>query len=275
MMCGDDYHGYGLNKLKDGQRRHPDVSSDADSNSADSDIDEESLPVYKSPEAEPTTVFVAWPGTRSPSPSTDNSDDCVVRISRCIFVTFIEALLQVCRIRPKHPPYPTCGMTCAAKLKASGVSYPTRVSGFAESPNHLGGSNNSGGPSYSGSSGGPPPTCVVSAVSLLATESGLSHFICGQVCGVRPSYSNGNRKYPTCGLACKKKYEASGGSSRTGGPSPSGISGLFKNLTLGRNSVSTGSPASTASSVPTRKPGMCVVSSTHLRYATTYVLLCI
>jgi hypothetical protein len=89
-MSEDDYYGYGSNKLKDEQRRHTDVSSDADFNSAyGSDIDEESLPVYKSPEAEesqPTTVFVAWTSVpRSPSSSTDNSDDCVVRISSLNF----------------------------------------------------------------------------------------------------------------------------------------------------------------------------------------------
>lgn len=89
-MSGDDYHGYGSNKLKDEQRRHTDASSDADFNSAySSDIDEESLPTYESPEAEklqPTTVFVAGTNVpRSPSPSTDNSDNCVVRISSLYF----------------------------------------------------------------------------------------------------------------------------------------------------------------------------------------------
>lgn len=107
-------------------------------------------------------------------------------------------------------------------------------------------------------------------LSLLQIQA--SHFIFGQVCGVRPSYSKGGKKYPTCGLTCKKNYEASGGSSSTGGPSPSGILGLFKNLNLGRNSGSTGSSSSTASSIPTSKPGMCVVSFTRLRYATTYFL---
>jgi len=89
----------------------------------------------------------------------------------CIFATCIEALLQVCGIRPKHLPYPTCGLTCAAKLKASGGSYPTRGLGSTGSPNYLSRS------SYSGSSGGSSPMCVVSALSLLVTGSGLSFYI--------------------------------------------------------------------------------------------------
>ena len=122
----------------------------------------------------------------------------------CIFATCIEALRQVCGIRPKHPPYPTCGLTCAAKLKASSGSYYTLVLGSTRSPSYLGGSNNSDGSSYS-----------------------------------------------------------------------SGITGLLENLTLDRNSGSTASSTSTASSVLTKKPGMCVVSLTRLRYAITYFLLCI
>ena len=95
----------------------------------------------------------------------------------CIFATCIEALLQVCGIRPKHPPYPTCGLTCAAKLKASGGSYPTRSLGSTGSPSYLGGSNNSGGSSYSSSLGGSSPMCVVSTLSLSITEYGLSFYI--------------------------------------------------------------------------------------------------
>jgi hypothetical protein len=156
----------------------------------------------------------------------------------CIFATCIEALLQVCGIKPKLPRSPTCGLTCAAKLKASGGSYPTRGLGSTESPSYLGDSNKSGDSSYSGSSGGSSPMCIVSALSLFVTDSGLSFYI-GQVCGVRPRYSNGAKKYPTCGLTCKKKYEASGGSS------------------------------STDSSVPTSRLEMCVVSFTRLLYATS------
>jgi hypothetical protein len=89
-MSGDDYHGYGLDKLKDEQKDHTKVASDADFNSAyGSDIDEESLPAYESREAEErqtTTVFVAWTSVpRSPSSPTNNSDDCVVRMSSSYF----------------------------------------------------------------------------------------------------------------------------------------------------------------------------------------------
>ena len=108
----------------------------------------------------------------------------------CIFATCIEALLQVCGIRPKHPPYPTCGLTCAGILRESGGgSYPTRGLGSTGSPSYSGGSgysggssysggsNNSGGSGYSGSSGGSSPMCVVSDPSLFLTDLGLSFYI--------------------------------------------------------------------------------------------------
>lgn len=83
-MFGNDYHG--SDKLKDEQRRHTNVSSDADFNSAyGSDIDE-SLPAYESPEElQTTTVLVAWTSVSKSPSSTDNSDDCVVRMSSMYF----------------------------------------------------------------------------------------------------------------------------------------------------------------------------------------------
>lgn len=81
-MSGDDYNGYGSDKLKDEQN----VSYDADFNSAyGSDIDE-SLPAYESPEGlQTTTVLVAWTSVPRNLSSTDNLDDCVVRMSSLYF----------------------------------------------------------------------------------------------------------------------------------------------------------------------------------------------
>lgn len=87
-MTGDKYPEYGSDKSKDKQSLDADDFSDADFNSNyGSDIDEESLPAYESPAAErKTTVVVAWTSSvpRSPA-STDDSDDCVVRLSSLYF----------------------------------------------------------------------------------------------------------------------------------------------------------------------------------------------
>jgi hypothetical protein len=174
-----------------------------------------------------------------------------------IFCTCIEPLPQVCGIRPKHPGYPTCGMTCAGKLKASGGSSPQATS--TRGPSNP-------GPSYPSSpAGSSSPMCVVSASSLCYRFRFLI-LLSGKVCGIRPSFNKGGKKYPTCGLTCKAKYEA-GGYSSPGGQNPGGLSSAFQNLNLGRGSGSTGGPTSAPS-----KPGMCVVSYTRLRYATACFL---
>jgi len=220
-MTGDDHYGYGSDKLKDDKQRYPqpDVASDADFNSNHgSDNEEESLPAYESPDNEEPQAgafIIAWTSiSRAPSSSTDDSDDCVV-----------------CGIKPKHPGYPTCGLTCARKLEASGGSYPTSTR-----------SSSGPGTNYSNSpAGSSSPMCVV--------------------CGVRPSYNKGGKKYPTCGLTCKAKYEA-GGYSSPSGQNPGGVSSLFRNLSLGSSSGSATSPPSTPS-----RPGMCVVCGVKPPYS--------
>jgi hypothetical protein len=175
-MTGDDHYGYGSDKLKDDKQRYPqaDVASDADFNSNHgSDNEEESLPAYESPDNEEPQAgafIIAWTSiSRAPSSSTDDSDDCVVRMSS--FVYFLRLVLktlpQVCGIKPKHPGYPTCGLTCARKLEASGGSYPTSTR-----------SSSGPGANYSNSpAGSSSPMCVVSASSLFFTDSGFSFYI--------------------------------------------------------------------------------------------------
>jgi len=205
--------------------------------------------------------------TSSTSPAKQSQTSlCVVRMLSWYFNDFIDALPKVCGVMPqfskrdKH--YPTCGLTCAAKLEATGGSTSMCVvSALSLSVTDIGHSfvseqvcgvrpsYSKGGKKYptcglscadklkvngaigsSHSAGGSRLMCTVSFILPRYLQTKLvsaSHPVFEQVCGVRPSYSKGGKKYPTCSLSCADKLKANSGSYPIGGSGAMGGSRLM------------------------------------------------
>jgi len=112
---------------------------------------------------------------------------------------------QVCGVRPSYSKggkrYPTCGLSCADKLKANNKSKANTGSSPAGSSRLM---------------------CVVSFI-VYNIYKWTSYPVSEQVCGVLPSYSKGGKKYPTCSLSCadrlkvNQKLKANSGSGSTDG----------------------------------------------------------
>jgi len=115
------------------------------------------------------------------------------------------AMCIVCGVRPQYSQgfrsYPTCGLTCAAKLSANKGS----------------------------DKGGSTKMCIVCGVRPRYSKGGKSHSTCGLTCAAtlhpskgsggmcdychkRPKFFDGRKTYPQCGRSCrdKSKLAASG-----------------------------------------------------------------
>lgn len=100
-------------------------------------------------------------------------------------------LCIVCHTRPPYAKegksYPTCGLTCAAKVSMCCVCKSR--------------------PSYSNGAK-KYPTCGLECAAQLESRVGSQgrspQTLC-IVCKIRPSYSKGSKMYPTCGLTCAAK----------------------------------------------------------------------
>jgi len=147
------------------------------------------------------------------------------------------AMCIVCGVRPQYShglkSYPTCGLTCATKLKGS---------------------------TNKGSGNSSAKMCVVCGVRPMYSKGGKSHSTCGLTCAAtlkspsgsggmcdhchqRPKFFDGRKTYPQCGRTCrdKSKLVASGGAGGGAMPvSPSGVSFGSSKYTIHSPSKATG-----------------------------------
>jgi len=157
----------------------------AEEDDLDDDLDDfRSTDSWVAPNYNLDAQYIQSPPAYQPLPSL-----CIVRHLLLQHITLLMSP-QVCNKRPPYAKggkrYPTCGLTCAAELTSREASQePSRGASHGESSQSL---------------------CVVRLL-LLVYWMPASDTWSEQICETVPSYSNGLKSYPTCGLTCATEFK--------------------------------------------------------------------